>query len=152
MGTALRWLFGVGAVPQPALIPGVTLRRVAELTGYEPQDLIEKTLYHHVHGCDTFHLRCAHHLRKTPPCPPGGGGETVLGKRRVGGVARRGPARLAPGLASAQLPNHPLALLQAEGVSEFPGEVLPGRVSFGLLSSPKMEMGSKAAPLGSSLH
>nr|XP_013804250.1 PREDICTED: single-minded homolog 1 [Apteryx mantelli mantelli] len=36
--------------------------RVAELTGYEPQDLIEKTLYHHVHGCDTFHLRCAHHL------------------------------------------------------------------------------------------
>ncbi|XP_010223588.1 PREDICTED: single-minded homolog 1 [Tinamus guttatus] len=38
--------------------------RVAELTGYEPQDLIEKTLYHHVHGCDTFHLRCAHHLRK----------------------------------------------------------------------------------------
>uniref|UniRef100_A0A8B9HG66 SIM bHLH transcription factor 1a n=1 Tax=Astyanax mexicanus TaxID=7994 RepID=A0A8B9HG66_ASTMX len=35
---------------------------VAELTGYEPQDLIEKTLYHHVHSCDTFHLRCAHHL------------------------------------------------------------------------------------------
>uniref|UniRef100_A0A672MCV5 Single-minded homolog 1-A-like n=1 Tax=Sinocyclocheilus grahami TaxID=75366 RepID=A0A672MCV5_SINGR len=34
----------------------------AELTGYEPQDLIEKTLYHHVHSCDTFHLRCAHHL------------------------------------------------------------------------------------------
>ncbi|KAM6970066.1 single-minded homolog 2 [Aplochiton taeniatus] len=36
--------------------------RVAELTGYEPQDLIEKTLYHHVHGCDVFHLRFAHHL------------------------------------------------------------------------------------------
>ncbi|XP_023661948.1 single-minded homolog 1-A isoform X2 [Paramormyrops kingsleyae] len=36
--------------------------RVSELTGYEPQDLIEKTLYHHVHSCDTFHLRCAHHL------------------------------------------------------------------------------------------
>ncbi|EDL76725.1 single-minded 2 (predicted) [Rattus norvegicus] len=36
--------------------------RVTELTGYEPQDLIEKTLYHHVHGCDTFHLRYAHHL------------------------------------------------------------------------------------------
>ncbi|XP_051544400.1 single-minded homolog 1-like [Myxocyprinus asiaticus] len=35
---------------------------VSELTGYEPQDLIEKTLYHHVHCCDTFHLRCAHHL------------------------------------------------------------------------------------------
>lgn len=38
------------------------LSRVAELTGYEPQDLIEKTLYHHVHSCDIFHLRCAHHL------------------------------------------------------------------------------------------
>lgn len=38
------------------------LLRVAELTGYEPQDLIEKTLYHHVHSCDSFHLRCAHHL------------------------------------------------------------------------------------------
>ncbi|XP_030055543.1 single-minded homolog 2 isoform X1 [Microcaecilia unicolor] len=36
--------------------------RVAELTGYEPQDLIEKTLYHHVHGCDVFHLRYSHHL------------------------------------------------------------------------------------------
>ncbi|XP_022606827.1 single-minded homolog 1-A-like [Seriola dumerili] len=36
--------------------------RVAELTGYEPQDLIEKTLYNHVHSCDSFHLRCAHHL------------------------------------------------------------------------------------------
>uniref|UniRef100_A0A8C4NH61 PAS domain-containing protein n=1 Tax=Eptatretus burgeri TaxID=7764 RepID=A0A8C4NH61_EPTBU len=36
--------------------------RVSELTGYEPQDLIEKTLYHHVHGCDVFHLRYAHHL------------------------------------------------------------------------------------------
>ncbi|XP_055065073.1 single-minded homolog 2 [Misgurnus anguillicaudatus] len=36
--------------------------RVAELTGYEPQDLIEKTLYHHVHGCDVFHLRYAHHI------------------------------------------------------------------------------------------
>lgn len=38
--------------------------RVTELTGYEPQDLIEKTLYHHVHGCDVFHLRYAHHLRE----------------------------------------------------------------------------------------
>ncbi|XP_048351647.1 single-minded homolog 2 [Sphaerodactylus townsendi] len=36
--------------------------RVTELTGYEPQDLIEKTLYHHVHGCDAFYLRYAHHL------------------------------------------------------------------------------------------
>uniref|UniRef100_A0A671SSN3 SIM bHLH transcription factor 1b n=1 Tax=Sinocyclocheilus anshuiensis TaxID=1608454 RepID=A0A671SSN3_9TELE len=39
--------------------------RVSELTGYEPQDLIEKTLYHHVHSCDSFHLRCAHHLRES---------------------------------------------------------------------------------------
>lgn len=39
--------------------------RVAELTGFEPQDLIEKTLYHHVHACDIFHLRYAHHLRKS---------------------------------------------------------------------------------------
>lgn len=38
--------------------------RVAELTGFEPQDLIEKTLYHHVHACDIFHLRYAHHLCK----------------------------------------------------------------------------------------
>uniref|UniRef100_A0A3Q3VY63 Uncharacterized protein n=1 Tax=Mola mola TaxID=94237 RepID=A0A3Q3VY63_MOLML len=36
--------------------------RVVELTGYEPQDLIEKTIYHHVHCCDSFHLRHAHHL------------------------------------------------------------------------------------------
>ncbi|XP_077567967.1 single-minded homolog 1-like isoform X2 [Stigmatopora nigra] len=36
--------------------------RVADLTGYEPQDLIEKTIYHHVHSCDSFHLQCAHHL------------------------------------------------------------------------------------------
>ncbi|XP_077455670.1 single-minded homolog 1-A-like [Stigmatopora argus] len=36
--------------------------RVSELTGYEPQDLIEKTIYHHVHSCDSFHLHCAHHL------------------------------------------------------------------------------------------
>lgn len=54
-------------LPAPRAQPaGIPLCRVAELTGYEPQDLIEKTLYHHVHGCDTFHLRCAHHLRKAP--------------------------------------------------------------------------------------
>lgn len=56
-----------GGLPAPRAQPaGIPLCRVAELTGYEPQDLIEKTLYHHVHGCDTFHLRCAHHLRKAP--------------------------------------------------------------------------------------
>ncbi|XP_023311431.1 single-minded homolog 1 [Anoplophora glabripennis] len=35
--------------------------RVAQLTGYEPQDLIEKTLYHYVHGNDIFALRFSHH-------------------------------------------------------------------------------------------
>lgn len=48
----------------PLIFAADVFCRVAELTGYEPQDLIEKTLYHHVHGCDTFHLRCAHHLCK----------------------------------------------------------------------------------------
>ncbi|KAG8229739.1 hypothetical protein J437_LFUL007914 [Ladona fulva] len=35
--------------------------RVAQLTGYEPQDLIEKTLYHYIHGCDIMHMRYSHH-------------------------------------------------------------------------------------------
>ncbi|XP_077283177.1 bHLH transcription factor single-minded [Arctopsyche grandis] len=34
--------------------------RVAALTGYEPQDLIEKTLYHYIHGMDILHMRYAH--------------------------------------------------------------------------------------------
>ncbi|TRY60843.1 hypothetical protein DNTS_026782 [Danionella cerebrum] len=38
--------------------------RVAELTGHEPQDLIEKTLYQHIHTCDALHLRHAHHTSK----------------------------------------------------------------------------------------
>lgn len=37
--------------------------RVAQLTGYEPQDLIEKTLYHYIHACDILHMRLAHHTR-----------------------------------------------------------------------------------------
>ncbi|KAF4526736.1 hypothetical protein B566_EDAN015306 [Ephemera danica] len=36
--------------------------RVAQLTGYEPQDLIEKTLYHYIHGCDIIHMRYSHHM------------------------------------------------------------------------------------------
>ncbi|XP_076177802.1 bHLH transcription factor single-minded [Ptiloglossa arizonensis] len=36
--------------------------RVAPLTGYNPPDLIEKTLYHYVHGCDAFQLRQAHRI------------------------------------------------------------------------------------------
>ncbi|XP_075226757.1 single-minded homolog 1-like [Lycorma delicatula] len=35
--------------------------RVSQLTGYEPQDLIEKTLYHYIHGCDIMHMRFSHH-------------------------------------------------------------------------------------------
>ncbi|CAB3222492.1 unnamed protein product [Arctia plantaginis] len=34
--------------------------RVASLTGYEPQDLIEKTLYHYIHGTDVLHMRHSH--------------------------------------------------------------------------------------------
>ncbi|XP_058122663.1 protein single-minded-like [Anopheles ziemanni] len=34
--------------------------KVSQLTGYEPQDLIEKTLYQHVHSADIGHIRQAH--------------------------------------------------------------------------------------------
>ena len=39
--------------------------RVAHLTGYEPQDLIEKTLYQYIHVGDLLHMRFAHHTRKS---------------------------------------------------------------------------------------
>ncbi|KAF5273430.1 hypothetical protein FQA39_LY07447 [Lamprigera yunnana] len=35
--------------------------RVAQLTGYEPQDLIEKTLYHYIHGSDIIPMKFSHH-------------------------------------------------------------------------------------------
>lgn len=35
--------------------------RVAQLTGFEPQDLIEKTLYHYIHGSDIIQMRFSHH-------------------------------------------------------------------------------------------
>lgn len=38
--------------------------RVAQLTGYEPQDLIEKTLYHYIHSSDIMAMRFSHHQRK----------------------------------------------------------------------------------------
>ncbi|CAE1176090.1 SIM [Acanthosepion pharaonis] len=41
--------------------------RVAQLTGYEPQDLIEKTLYHYIHACDILHMRYSHHTREYTP-------------------------------------------------------------------------------------
>lgn len=34
--------------------------QVSPLTGFEPQDLIEKTLYHHVHAEDMVPLRATH--------------------------------------------------------------------------------------------
>ncbi|XP_053979895.1 single-minded homolog 2 isoform X2 [Hylaeus volcanicus] len=36
--------------------------RMAEMTGYNPPDLIEKNLYHYVHGCDACQLRQAHRI------------------------------------------------------------------------------------------
>lgn len=39
--------------------------RVSQLTGFEPQDLIEKTLYHYIHGCDIMHMRFSHHTRES---------------------------------------------------------------------------------------
>lgn len=38
--------------------------RVSQLTGYEPQDLIEKTLYHYIHGNDILNMRDSHNTRK----------------------------------------------------------------------------------------
>ena len=37
---------------------------MAVLTGYEPQDLIEKTLYHYIHGNDVENMRLAHQTCK----------------------------------------------------------------------------------------
>ncbi|XP_054724784.1 single-minded homolog 2-like [Uloborus diversus] len=34
--------------------------RVTHLTGYQPQDLIEKTLYHYIHGSDCVQMRYSH--------------------------------------------------------------------------------------------
>ncbi|GAB0098366.1 Protein single-minded [Sergentomyia squamirostris] len=36
--------------------------RVSQLTGYEPQDLIEKTLYQYIHAADILHIRYAHQI------------------------------------------------------------------------------------------
>ncbi|KAK2717258.1 hypothetical protein QYM36_007398 [Artemia franciscana] len=36
--------------------------RVSVLTGYEPQDLIERTLYQYVHAADIAHIRYSHHI------------------------------------------------------------------------------------------
>ena len=39
-------------------------QRVSALTGYEPQDLIEKTLYQYIHAEDMLSLRSVHLTRK----------------------------------------------------------------------------------------
>ncbi|XP_052864445.1 protein single-minded-like [Anopheles cruzii] len=36
--------------------------RITELTGYEPQDLIDNTLYQYVHACDILELRQSHQI------------------------------------------------------------------------------------------
>lgn len=38
--------------------------RVADLTGYDPQELLDRSLYSYVHACDAIHLREAHKSRK----------------------------------------------------------------------------------------
>ncbi len=38
--------------------------QVSQLTGYEPQDLIEKTLYQYVHSEDMMPIRAMHLTRK----------------------------------------------------------------------------------------
>ncbi|XP_065214238.1 single-minded homolog 1 isoform X2 [Planococcus citri] len=35
---------------------------VSQLTGYEPHDLIERTLYHYIHASDVYHMRVAHEI------------------------------------------------------------------------------------------
>lgn len=45
-------------------IPLFTFYRVSQLTGYEPQDLIEKTLYQYIHASDILPMRYAHQICK----------------------------------------------------------------------------------------
>lgn len=37
---------------------------MAQLTGYEPQELVDKTLYQYVHAGDILHLRYSHQMCK----------------------------------------------------------------------------------------
>lgn len=75
---------GGGIATLGAHPPGISLRTVAELMGYKPQDLIEKTLYHHMHGYSTFHLRCTHHLCKMPQRSALGQLQRILDHPRAG--------------------------------------------------------------------
>jgi single-minded-like protein len=42
----------------------VCFYRVSQITGYEPQDLVDRTLYHYVHTQDLMALRWAHQVCK----------------------------------------------------------------------------------------
>ena len=41
---------------------------VERLTGLQPQDLMERSLYHCIHPCDVLHMRRAHNIRKWNVC------------------------------------------------------------------------------------
>lgn len=135
-------------------------RRVAELTGYEPQDLIEKTLYHHVHGCDTFHLRCAHHLRKAPlfpapdyPARPGEGGGRDLSPQEADGWSS-GPRVVVRGPCEPLLPPEPHLVpltpaAESFWVSEFPQVGFYASLSRPLQTSLKKRLKTESRSLGS---
>ena len=52
--------------------------RVLQITGYEPQDLVDKTLYHYVHTQDLMGLRWAHQVCKWLARERGAGGKSHL--------------------------------------------------------------------------
>lgn len=45
------------------------LHRVFQLTGYEPHELVQSTLYQHVHAADIHHIRYSHQTRKCSHTP-----------------------------------------------------------------------------------
>lgn len=47
-----------------SLIKNFYCYRVSQLTGFEPQDLIEKTLYQYIHASDILAMRYAHQICK----------------------------------------------------------------------------------------
>lgn len=42
-----------------------SINRVAQLTGYEPQELLHNTLYHYIHACDIHDMQIAHQICKS---------------------------------------------------------------------------------------
>ena len=55
------WVIGQDSMPWRS--------RVLQITGYEPQDLVDRTLYHYVHTQDLMSLRLAHQIRKCRKSP-----------------------------------------------------------------------------------